>query len=73
MFISLHSRSHVDSTRATQCHRALEEKGGSYILPIRADVLKHSQVEFAQLFRAQFMTASKRERGISEPTAYQED
>jgi putative transcriptional regulator len=31
-----------------------------------------SQVEFAQLFGAHFMTVSKWERGLSAPTAYQE-
>ncbi|RYG21190.1 MAG: helix-turn-helix domain-containing protein [Burkholderiales bacterium] len=34
--------------------------------------LQLSQVEFAQLFGAHFMTVSKWERGVSLPTAYQE-
>jgi len=41
------------------------------ILTLRKD-LNLSQVEFAQLFGAHFMTVSKWERGLTQPSAYQE-
>ncbi len=41
------------------------------IVTLRKD-LNLSQVEFAQLFGAHFMTVSKWERGLTQPTAYQE-
>ena len=41
------------------------------IVTLRKD-LGLSQVEFAQLFGAHFMTVSKWERGLTQPTAYQE-
>ena len=41
------------------------------IVALRKD-LGLSQVEFAQLFGAHFMTVSKWERGLTEPTAYQQ-
>lgn len=41
------------------------------IATLRKD-LNLSQVEFAQLFGAHFMTVSKWERGLTQPSAYQE-
>ncbi|WP_124982004.1 helix-turn-helix domain-containing protein [Ralstonia solanacearum] len=41
------------------------------IVTLRKD-LNLSQVEFAQLFGGHFMTVSKWERGLTQPTAYQE-
>jgi len=43
---------------------------GAWVLKLRQD-LQMSQVEFAQLFGVHFMTASRWERGILEPTPYQ--
>lgn len=41
------------------------------IVVLRKD-LNLSQVEFAQLFGAHFMTVSKWERGLTQPSAYQD-